>query len=88
MIATIKRRALSTSVIIGVFVFWELVCLAFHVSDIVLPRRTQIVTELWNRWPVIAPHVVQTLYTILIGFGLGTLVGVILGSHRIFAARL
>lgn len=79
MMAMIKRRGLSAAVIIGVFVFWEVICLAFHVSDIVLPRPTQIVTELWNRWPVIAPHVAQTLYTTLIGFGLGTFVGVLLG---------
>ncbi|WP_315831867.1 ABC transporter permease [Bradyrhizobium prioriisuperbiae] len=87
MIATLKRRSLSTIVIVGVFVFWEVACLTFDISDIVLPRPSQIAVELWNRWPLIAPHVLQTLYTTLIGFALGVAIGVafgvMIGSSRL-----
>ena len=79
MTGLLKRRFLSAIVILGFFAFWELACLIFHISDIVLPRPSQIVVELWERWPAIAPHVVQTLYTTLIGFALGTLLGVFCG---------
>lgn len=87
MNAVFRRRLLSAIVILGFFGVWELACLAFHISDIVLPRPSQVVVELWNHWSAIAPHVVQTLYTTLIGFALGTalgvLCGVLIGSSRL-----
>jgi NitT/TauT family transport system permease protein len=79
MIGPSKRRMLSATVIIAVFALWELTCLVFQISDIVLPRPSQVVIELWSRWPQITPHVVQTLYTTLIGLALGTLLGVVFG---------
>ena len=53
---TARRRILSISCIVGFFVVWELLCLAFHVSDIVLPRPSQILVTLWTRFPAIWPH--------------------------------
>ncbi len=63
-----RRRILSMTCILGFFVVWELLCLAFHVSDIVLPRPSQILITLWTRFPAIWPHALQTLYTTLVGF--------------------
>ena len=37
-----NRRIASAALIIGFFVLWELICLAFGIKDIVLPRPTQI----------------------------------------------
>jgi NitT/TauT family transport system permease protein len=74
-----RRRILSVTCIVGFFVVWELLCLMFHVSDIVLPRPSQILITLWNRFPAIWPHAVQTLYTTLVGFGLGIIIGILLG---------
>ena len=34
----LRRRILSMTCILGFFVAWELLCLLFHVSDIVLPH--------------------------------------------------
>ncbi len=42
-----RRRVASASLIVGFFVLWELLCVMFHVRDIVLPRPTQILTTLW-----------------------------------------
>ena len=42
----------------------------FHVSDIVLPKPSQIIVTLVERMPALWPHAVQTLYTTLIGFAL------------------
>ena len=44
----LRRRILSMTCIIGFFVAWELLCLAFHVPDIVLPRPSQILVTLWT----------------------------------------
>lgn len=83
----VHRRVASTLLIIGVFAFWELACLIFNVSDIVLPRPSQVVIEIWNKWPAILPHAIQTLYTTLVGFVwgvvLGVFFGVLIGSSRL-----
>ncbi len=80
MTSQFNRRFASAALIIGFFVFWELACLAFGIKDIVLPRPTQIIYTLVTRMPAIWPHAVQTLYTTLLGFGLGIVFGVALGS--------
>jgi NitT/TauT family transport system permease protein len=75
----LRRRLMSMTCIIAFFVAWELLCLAFHVPDIVLPRPSQILATLWGRFPAIWPHALQTLYTTLVGFGLGIVIGILLG---------
>jgi NitT/TauT family transport system permease protein len=76
----VRRRMASTALIIGFFVAWELLCLMFGIKDIVLPRPSQILITLWERLPAIIPHAAQTLYTTLVGFGLGIVSGVLLGA--------
>jgi NitT/TauT family transport system permease protein len=80
MSALNRRRILSLVCIVGFFATWEALCLAFGVSDIVLPRPSQIIVTLWTRFPAIWPHAVQTLYTTLVGFGFGVMIGVLLGT--------
>jgi NitT/TauT family transport system permease protein len=75
----LRRRILSMTCILGFFVAWELLCLAFHVSEIVLPRPSEILMTLWTRFPGIWPHALQTLYTTLVGFALGIVIGILLG---------
>ena len=79
ILAKLRAKAPSTALIIGVFVLWELACVAFGISDIVLPRPSQVLATLWDRWPALWPHTYQTLYTTLVGFGWGVLIGVTLG---------
>ena len=76
---TTRRRILSIVCILGFFVAWEVLCLIFNVSDIVLPRPSEILITLWTRFPAIWPHAVQTLYTTLVGFAFGIIIGVLLG---------
>lgn len=75
----IRDKAASIVLIVGVFVVWELACLLFNISDIVLPRPTQILAALIEYWPAIQPHAAQTLATTLIGFAIGVVIGVLLG---------
>jgi NitT/TauT family transport system permease protein len=79
MNAQFRRRFASTAFIIGFFVVWELVCVLFNVSDLVLPRPSQVLVTLWQRAPALWPHTVQTLYTTLVGFAFGILIGILLG---------
>jgi NitT/TauT family transport system permease protein len=80
MSAGLKRQIASTSLIIGFFVVWELLCLMLHVRDIVLPRPTRILYTLWIDLPGIWPHALQTIYTTMVGFALGIIAGVLLGG--------
>ena len=79
MSETARRHILSTVCILGFFVIWEILCLIFNVSDIVLPRPSEIMVTLWTRFPAIWPHAVQTNYTTLVGFAFGIIIGVLLG---------
>jgi NitT/TauT family transport system permease protein len=74
-----RIRLLSTSLIIGFFLTWEVLCIVLNVSDLVLPRPSEILVTMWTRFPVLWPHILQTLYSMLVGFSLGVIIGVTLG---------
>jgi NitT/TauT family transport system permease protein len=74
-----RRRVASIALIIGFFLLWEALCWAFGISDIVLPKPSQIVVALVHWFPALWPHIIQTLYTTLVGFAFGILIGVALG---------
>jgi NitT/TauT family transport system permease protein len=82
-----RQRLLSAGALIGFFVLWEAVCLAFGVSDLILPRPSQIALVLIQKMPLLWPHTVQTLYTTLAGFvlgvGAGIVIGVVIGSSKL-----
>jgi NitT/TauT family transport system permease protein len=79
MNAQLKRRIGSAALIIGFFVMWEVICVAFGIKDIVLPRPSQIIYTLVTRFPAIWPHAIQTLYETLVAFAIGIVLGVALG---------
>lgn len=82
-----RQRLLSAGALIGFFLLWEICCLAFGVSDLILPRPSQIAVVLWQKMPLLWPHTVQTLYTTLAGFVIGVaagiLIGMIIGSSKL-----
>ena len=53
------------------FVAWELFCLMTGMSDLVLPRPSQVFVTLFQHFPVLWPHILQTLATTMFGFVLG-----------------
>lgn len=83
----VNRQVMSGALIIGFFVAWQVVCVGFHISDIILPSPSQIVVTLVQRFPAIWPHAFQTLYTTLVGFALaivaGVALGIVVGSSRV-----
>ena len=74
-----RRHIWSGLFIVGFFALWEALCWLFGVSDIVLPKPSEIIVTLITRMPALWPHVLQTLYTTLIGFALGIAIGIALG---------
>lgn len=76
---SIQRKVASAGLIVGMFVLWELICVVFNISDVILPRPSQIFYTLYDRFPALWPHTVQTLYTTMAGFAFGVLIGVVIG---------
>jgi NitT/TauT family transport system permease protein len=64
---------------VSFFLIWEVVCTAFAVSSLILPKPSQIATVLITKMPLLWPHTAQTLYTTVVGFGIGVAVGIVLG---------
>ncbi len=73
------ENAKSTLLILSLFAVWELSCVVFQVSPIVLPRPSRILTTLIVQMPALWPNILQTLATTMVGFILGTVVGILLG---------
>ena len=69
----------SVALVVAIFAAWELACLGFHISPIVLPRPSRIITTLVLRMPALWPHILQTLCSTLLGFAVGVVLGVGLG---------
>jgi NitT/TauT family transport system permease protein len=79
MNSELRRKIASVALIVGLFVLWELLCVIFQVSDVILPRPSQVFTTLLQRAPALWPHTAQTLYTTLVGFVLGVAIGIVIG---------
>ena len=82
-----RQRALSVLSVLVLFLLWELVCRAFGISDLVLPKPSQVFKVLFERLPALMPHATQTLFTTMTGFAFGVLagilIGVVIGSSRL-----
>ncbi|WP_127143096.1 ABC transporter permease [Pelagibacterium montanilacus] len=76
----IKRRVSAGALIVSFFLVWEVLCIILGVSDLVLPRPSQVFYTLFTRMNVLWPHMVQTLVTTMIGFALGVAIGVVIGA--------
>lgn len=74
-----RIRMMSFSLIFGFFLMWEVLCVLLNVSDLVLPRPSEILVTLWVKFPILLPHILQTLYSTLTGFVLGVAIGTSLG---------
>ena len=82
-----RQRLMSAITLVAFFTLWELACFATGVSDLILPRPSQIARVLFEKMPLLWPHTIQTLYTTLAGFAMGVLagifIGVVIGSSKL-----
>lgn len=77
---------------IGLFVVWELAVKLFAIRPTILPAPSAIVGALYQYWPAIQRHSIQTLFTTTLGFGLavvgGLALGLLIGWSRMIYAGL
>jgi NitT/TauT family transport system permease protein len=78
-----RRQRLETAlpwlVIIGLFVVWEVVVVAFGIAEFILPAPHDIYASLVKWWRPLLQDSWVTLYCTLAGFGLAIVGGVLLG---------
>lgn len=73
------RLVLPWVVIVGLFVFWELVVRAFNIEQFVLPAPSAIFASGWQwRWPIL-DNAWQTFITTVIGFLIAVVFGLVTG---------
>ena len=81
------RRVLPWVVIVGIFVFWEIVVRAFNIEQFVLPAPSAIFASGWEWREPLLINAWQTFMTTAIGFlvavAIGLLGGVALGSSTL-----
>jgi NitT/TauT family transport system permease protein len=58
----------------------EFLLTAFNVPQYVLPKPSQIITALFTEWKFIWPHLLITIYELLVGFAIGGSIGFILAA--------
>jgi NitT/TauT family transport system permease protein len=73
------QKITSVAFVCLFFLVWELACIVFKVSDLVLPRPTAVLGALYTMGPAIWPHVVATFSTTFAGFVAGVVAGMLLG---------
>jgi NitT/TauT family transport system permease protein len=58
----------------------EILLIVFDVPHYVLPKPSQIVTALFTEWRFLWPHLLITLYELLVGFAIGGSIGFVLAA--------
>lgn len=86
-----RIRRVAPWILLGaVLLLWQGLCMAFGVSDFILPSPSAIVGALAGYGGVIAAHAWRTFWTTMIGFalaiGVGVLLGLAMGSSRLVYA--
>ena len=66
-------------VLAAILVVWEAICRGFEISDFIFPAPSAIVASFRQYAGPISVHALHTFWSTLVGFGIGVVVGVLLG---------
>ncbi len=64
---------------VSLFLIWELACTLFSIPQSFLPSPSLIFKSMWNFRVTLIENSLVTLWTTLLGFGIATVVGLLLG---------
>lgn len=74
--------------IIGIILFWEVMCRVLEVPSWLLPAPSRIVTETWGIRAIIPRHFLATFYAVAGGFSLAILTGVPIAIMVVYSSFL
>ena len=79
-----SRTLLETAVIVLVAVVIiggaEVLLRVLDVPQYIMPKPSQIVLALYTEWPFLWPHLVTTLYELIVGFAIGGAIGFLMAA--------
>ena len=58
----------------------EVLLRVFNVPHYIMPKPSQIVMALFTEWPFLWPHLLTTLYELLVGFAIGGSIGFVMAA--------
>ncbi len=64
-----------TIAILSFIILWEMCARTFQIESWILPAPSIIMMEMWEVFPEFFPHVVSTVKLVIIGFSIGTIIG-------------
>jgi len=77
---------------IGLFAIWEAAVWIFGIRQTILPAPSAIAGAMYQYWPAIQRHSIQTLFTTTLGFAMavvgGLALGLLIGWSRVIYAGL
>jgi NitT/TauT family transport system permease protein len=73
------ERILPWLVVAGLFLIWEIACVALEIPEFVLPRPSVVLRVLFESAGPIWFHASHTLFTTVVGFALAVVGGMLLG---------
>jgi len=81
------ERLQAVTVIVALFLFWEVVARALDVPAFILPLPSAIILDIWNNLGWYGMHTLYTAWACLLGFAMAVVVGV-LASIGIVYSRI
>ena len=66
--------------LIATLLAWQLLCVAFDVSEFVFPSPLRIAQQAWEHHAAILSHAWRTFWVTMVGFAIAIVVGVLLGA--------
>ena len=65
--------------LLAVVALWQIICVAFDVSEFIFPSPWRIAEQFWEFRGEILKHAWRTFWVTMVGFGIAIVVGVLLG---------
>lgn len=85
---TVPGNAKALAFYAAVLLLWEVASRAGLVKEYLLPGPSQIVAAMVDGWSDLMANSVTTLYEIIVGFGIGSAIGFILGVGIVYSRFL
>ncbi|WP_157272132.1 ABC transporter permease [Azohydromonas aeria] len=81
------QKAAPWLLMTAMLLLWQLLCMAFDVSEFVFPSPWRIAQQAWEHHAAILSHAWRTFWVTMVGFaiaiGVGVLLGALMGSSKL-----
>jgi len=77
-VASLQAATPPTMVVVGTVIAWEAFCRIVQIRDFVLPAPSLVAWQFWRNLPVYLDHTWVTVQEILVGFVVGSILGLLM----------